>query len=172
MNNAKSNLLTLPESILIEEILPKLPIDYLNRLCSTNNRLRNICLNERIWQIKTQNDFPDQVIIKPDTKTWRQYYEYLRNFIRKISVEYYDGHVKEIIGDIDLMRNSTSKSLTDEIIKLVEQHGYKSNDYTIQFLEYKPTYVNIIGFSNDRNMRPSRIYDIKKTTNVTIVVGL
>lgn len=125
------NYLALPDVILLEEILPKLSLEHLNKLCSTNVRLRNICLNDRLWQIKTQKEYPSPVIKKLPNGTWKEYYTYLSTLIRKISVTYYikSNSWKEgkfpVIGEVNLTEGSTIESLTDEIINLAREKDHK-----------------------------------------------
>lgn len=133
-------LLTLPDSLLLEEIFPQLPLRYLSRLCSVNKRFYNICLNDRLWKLRTYYQYPDVFDQKPINISWRQYYTYLINYIGEIDVIHF-GH--DNLGKIELSRKSTIESLTDQILNLAQQKGYSTDDYIIEFYQQLPNFIYI-----------------------------
>ena len=168
------NLQTLPDPILIEEILPQLPIEHLDKLYAINTRFNNICLNERLWQIKINNEYPIHITKKPCNLSWRQYYKYLLIFIRQIPITYMDNASNTtVIENIDLTRKSTIESLSAKIIDLSRQKGYNINKYIIRYSEITPRSHIIISFFTQRDGRIGFPLSIpfENTTDITIIGG-
>ena len=178
------NLQALPDPILIEEILPQLPIEHLDKLYAINSRFNKICLNERLWQIKTNNEYPVYITKKPGNLSWRQYYKYLQIVIRQVPIEYRDNTSNiTIIDNIDLTYKSTMESLSPKIIDIIRQKGYKANNYIIKYIEVTPSGENIISYSRhndgENKIQLKMKYPIKnkfkldtpfsRITNITIV---
>lgn len=76
--------LTLPDELILD-ILTKLPISNLLHLCQTNQRIYNICQDEKFWKIKYNNDFPD---IPRSYMSWKQSYLDIYNSIYNLPVFY------------------------------------------------------------------------------------
>lgn len=128
-------LLTLPNPILLEEICAQLPLACLSQLCAVNRRFHDIGSNDRLWQLKTMQEYSTQAEQKPSDQTWKQYYRYLINIIRKISVTIVVNYKYIALGQIDLNRNSTISSLTTEILNLAKHKGNHIDDYMIVFCQ-------------------------------------
>lgn len=67
------DVLDLPDTLLIFEILPKLNLRNLLRLCQSNSKLNTLCSYDELWRTKVSNDFPNK-IVKPENYTWREWY--------------------------------------------------------------------------------------------------
>lgn len=65
---------SIPDDILLEEILPSLPVDDLSRLCSTSRRLHDLCQVDAMWARRVRLNYPDYVAKKPANVTWQDYY--------------------------------------------------------------------------------------------------
>ncbi len=131
MNYTIPQLLTLPDNFLLEEVFPQFSPFQLSKLCSTHTRFNKICSNDRLWQIKTFDEYPAKVDQKPSSMSWKQYYRELYNIIRELPV--YVASAPNL-GKINLDRNSTIQSLIDNVLKLVKQrYGYDINDLQIIF---------------------------------------
>lgn len=69
----------LPTDLLLFEILPRLPLKALLKLCQTNSQLRNLCQLEQLWENRIKYEFP----IAYNTKnaylefSWKQFYFHL-----------------------------------------------------------------------------------------------
>lgn len=56
------------------EELAKLPLDTISKLCENNNEIYVLCQDDRLYEIKTSMDFPNEYRIKPINQTWQDYY--------------------------------------------------------------------------------------------------
>jgi hypothetical protein len=65
---------SLPDDLLLEEILPSLPLDDLMRLCSTSRRLHDLCQTDAMWARRLLQEYPSTVANKPANLTWQDYY--------------------------------------------------------------------------------------------------
>ncbi len=65
MNYSVPELLTLPDNFLLEEIFADLSLQQLSQLCATYNRFNKICSNDRLWQIKTFEEYPTKANQRP-----------------------------------------------------------------------------------------------------------
>jgi hypothetical protein len=110
-NNISLNpnyLLSLPPEILVNEILPKLPVTELEKLCNTNKELTNICKDENLWKNKLYQDYPEFISRKPPEITFLDYYKILYTS-RRIPI-YYHG---DIIGYIPFYLNNLEYSVNE-----------------------------------------------------------
>ena len=152
MNDTVPHLLTIPDSLLLEEIFPQLPLSYLSQLCSINTRFRNICLNDRLWELRTYYYYPNKINQKPTEISWRQYYMDLTSVIRQVKVRVNPSRNNFVyLGEIDLTHNSTIPSLTNEIVNLAQQKGYIVNDFIIDFNQSVP--YDYIAYSRPNNFK-------------------
>ena len=90
-----SSLLNFSDEVLISEVLPRLPLETLGRLCSSDARISTLCQDESLWQVKTQQEFSQESRMKPDLIHWRDYYQVLK-IGKKIPV-YFNGDVVGIV---------------------------------------------------------------------------
>jgi hypothetical protein len=65
---------SLPDDLLLEEILPSLPLDDLMSLCSTSRRLHALCQTDAMWARRLRLEYPERVAEKPANLTWQDYY--------------------------------------------------------------------------------------------------
>lgn len=69
---------TLKDQLLINVILPQIPYDDLIILCSYDKKLSSLYVNDQIWKLKTQRDFPSYYDIKQlGNITWFSFYQEL-----------------------------------------------------------------------------------------------
>lgn len=120
----------LPDSLLLEEVFPYLSLTHLSQLCSINRRFNQICLNDRLWQLRTYHEYPERVSRKPLNMDWRNYYKYLTSVIRQLNVYFNKNKINE---KIDLTSGSTIQSLTAEIRNLAQEKGYNIDNHEIKF---------------------------------------
>ena len=80
---------SLPIDVLWKNFFSKLPLETIDILCQTSSQFSVICKDELLWQIKTQNDYPELADKKLPTSSWNQYYHFL-NYGKQIPV-YYNG---------------------------------------------------------------------------------
>lgn len=114
---------TLPDAVLINDILPQVPLKFLGRLCSTNHRFVQLCLNDRLWQNRIQLEYSSELGRKPLDTTWRKYYQIILNRIREIPVT----RSRIIIGKIKLTPYSTFNSIRTDVVQLDKKEGYGYN---------------------------------------------
>lgn len=62
------------------EILLRVPINQLNRYCSSNKAYQQICSNDHFWQLRTGRDYPNRGN-KPEDLTWLEWYQQLSVFL-------------------------------------------------------------------------------------------
>ena len=142
MNYTLSYLSTLPDSVLLEEIFPQLSLEYLSKLCIVNSRFNNICVNDRLWQLKTQYEYPNKITSKPKNISWKSYYQHLVNFIRKIDILI--TNKLNYKYEIDLYHKSTISSLQNQILDLARRKGFDvDHGYILQFYKILPRMINI-----------------------------
>jgi len=110
-----SSFLSLPDEVLLTEVFPRLPIDNINELCSTNIRFYNICQNDILWQIKTFNEFPTWISQKLPDILWRDYYRLLISG-KSIPI-YYHGDRIGYVPFSDTSINIVISLITPYIVK-------------------------------------------------------
>jgi hypothetical protein len=69
-----SYLLSLPDQVLLEEVLPRLPTETINNLCRLQTRFSYICIDDNFWHSKVNIDFPGRNYLKSPLMTWREFY--------------------------------------------------------------------------------------------------
>lgn len=62
----------LSDEILITELLPQFSITGLKNLAVVSKRMNEVCLDETLWQFKTQREYPQ--LVKGDEISWREFY--------------------------------------------------------------------------------------------------
>lgn len=110
-----------PNDILINEILPHMPLNKLSKLCQTDQRFRHLCQSELLWKNRINLEYSNNTLkLKPTELTYKQYYTFLlqadqvpvyrhgdilmRTLVTKDNKEY-------AINDIKRTVNSTNISL-------------------------------------------------------------
>lgn len=68
---------TLPNEIIVNNILTKLSIYDLLNLSKVDVRFSTLCREEKIWILKSKIEYPNT--IKPKIFTWKEYYLCMRN---------------------------------------------------------------------------------------------
>lgn len=89
-----NNYNSLDDNTLLFNILPQLDNNDLTSLCNTDKRIANLCLNDNLWQIKMQRDFPTIIPLKSSTITWRDLY-----ILSTKEIPIYYSHNDEIHDD-------------------------------------------------------------------------
>lgn len=139
MNYSIPHLLTLPDAILLEEIFPQLSLEHLSQLCASNSRFKQICANERLWELRTDREFPMRFDDKPMNMSWRDYYKYWHKNQTKHRIYFGDvTHEKnpewEVFeADFDL----------DDIVETLQR------DYIDEFQIHENYYPNELGLYTD-----------------------
>ena len=77
----------IPDNILVETILPRMPINNLLKLCQTNKHIYELCSSPELWQEKIIYDYKSYYNKKPENMTWQDYYIYL-SIERQIPIFY------------------------------------------------------------------------------------
>lgn len=73
---------TLPDELLVNEILGRLTVQQILERCTTETRFARICRSDELWSLLTSRDFPHEVRFKPPILSWRNYYfDVLRSLI-------------------------------------------------------------------------------------------
>jgi len=72
-----SNLLDFPESTLLNDILPKVPLSELNKFCLLSPQNNALCKRDELWIAKLEYDYPAFLTQKPTDMSWSTYYVYL-----------------------------------------------------------------------------------------------
>lgn len=85
----------IPDEVLISEVLPRLPLEELLRLCASSNRLKNICTHPDIWRSKIKLEFPEYMD-KPDNFNWSQWYTFLLANTKQIPMVYHGDVIAHI----------------------------------------------------------------------------
>lgn len=67
------DLTSLPEDIILNQIIPNIPINRLKELCSSNSYFARLCQNENIWRSRIYLEYPEAGI-KPVDVTWLEFY--------------------------------------------------------------------------------------------------
>ena len=65
---------SLADDILLEDILPSLPLNDLSHFCSSFKRIYTLCQEDIIWLRRLQIHYPELVNEKPEGMTWKDYY--------------------------------------------------------------------------------------------------
>ena len=68
----------LPDDVLIDEILPRLPIPQLGLLCQTNSRIRELCNQPTIWYQRLNNEIPGVGPVPRDVSPMIFYFDALK----------------------------------------------------------------------------------------------
>ena len=84
---------------LLYEIIRYLNIEEISKLCSTDLKFKQICLNERFWQLLVQRDFPT---VSRLFNSWFYTYQY---YNRKVYVLTVDGERDELVEIFDAREN-------------------------------------------------------------------
>ena len=74
-----SNLLDFPDNVLLQQILPKIPLSELDRICLSSPNVIRLCEREELWEAKVEYDYPQLLYQKPVDMKWVTYYVYLNN---------------------------------------------------------------------------------------------
>jgi hypothetical protein len=72
-----TNLLDFPENTLLNDILPKVPLDELNKFCLLSPQNNALCKRDELWIAKIEYEYPVFVNLKPTNMSWSNYYVYL-----------------------------------------------------------------------------------------------
>ena len=72
-----SNLLDFPESTLLNDILPKVPLSELNKFCLLSPQNNALCKRDELWIAKIEYEYPAFLNQKPTDISWSTYYVYL-----------------------------------------------------------------------------------------------
>ena len=89
------DLLSLPDDIVVNEVLATLPLSEVYRLCQVHPRFANLCAGERLWNVRTFREYPSMVRLKPTYISWRDYYIFLLR-ARRIPL-YQNGDIVTLI---------------------------------------------------------------------------
>lgn len=71
-------LFQLPDEVLIDEVLPRIPVPQLATLCQTNSRIRHLCNQPGIWHERIRFEFPELVGTVPDVSPMIFYFDALK----------------------------------------------------------------------------------------------
>ncbi len=99
-----------PDEVLLFELLPRVPLKELAKLCQSDQRLRNLCQSEQLWENRVKYEFP----IAYYTKTaypgfsWKQLYFYLSE--SKLVPIYFNG---DIIDHLRVYYNTMYNTLKE-----------------------------------------------------------
>jgi hypothetical protein len=145
-------LLSLPESILVAEILPKLPIKDLLRICQVNKYIKQLC-NGDVCRYKTLLDFEKRT--KPPDQTWFRYYINLliEKNVKPANILFKHLTTSDILGGIDTGINdflSNSYHIDDinivpektTILQVINSSIYMLNHHYIYFAAYLVLFCN------------------------------
>ena len=86
-----ADIFSLPDDILISDIIPHLSLYDLLQLCQTHPRFAKLCRGDLIWRIRSQKEYPE--IPKPDKISWRDFYMYLITNTKYVPVIYKNIHI-------------------------------------------------------------------------------
>ena len=123
----------LPHDLLFE-ILLKITLPTLAKLCPSNQQINTICNDEYFWEIKTKQDYPNK--LRPLNLSWKRFY-----------IALYQGEIREIpvyIGDIFVQnlavyQHQSISALASELLKNIEKPEY----YKIVFREFGVPFTTI-----------------------------
>lgn len=110
---------TLPDDILINEILPTMKLQQLGALCQGDARIRSLCNNDQMWQKRVRIEYEDAVQDKPIGRTWRNYYRALLKTV-SIPVVYEDDYIGHVRVD--------PQNVLPTVNKLIQKLNIKYNE--------------------------------------------
>jgi len=138
------SLKNIPDNILVETILPRMPINNLLRLCQTNKHIYALCSSPELWQEKIIYDYKSYYNKKPENMTWQDYYIYL-SIERQIPIFYH--------GDIIDYLKFTIPTFMEVFLSQLKQILMKTNNKLVFFREtlyfvllnqyFKPIYIGV-----------------------------
>jgi hypothetical protein len=79
---------SLPYDILVNIVLPRLPIKILGHICSLNVSINNLCKDENLWYNKTSIDYPYFLTFKSTNSSWKEHFMLIGE---KMLPLYYNG---------------------------------------------------------------------------------
>lgn len=150
----------IPTDVLLYDILPSLSYSDLISLCQSNRDINQLCQNEKLWEMKLRQDFPDAPM-KPNNVTVKKYYQLLTCALI-IPIEF-AKEKEQKIGHIFIIPTITTfRSVLSQIDDLLIKNSLNYIDYSINF-DYFPTILNKNGIIYSRG---SLHYLIKSITSV------
>ncbi len=142
--------LTLPDQVLINVVLPKFSANVLENLCYSNVKFNTICHNDQLWQIKSMNELPSFVNLKPIDMTWKDYY---LSFLRPV---YYHG---DVISYVLYTPDNISQTI-ESIVPYIEQYGLIGN-VNIVFIDANHNPYIVVKY-------PSYTLDVRNTNYINV----
>ncbi|SNW62389.1 Hypothetical protein ORPV_485 [Orpheovirus IHUMI-LCC2] len=103
-----SGLRSLPDDILISEVLPNIQLDILDHLCKCDKRFVQLCECDTLWYQRIKKEYPSRLIKKTSTISHKDYYLHL--YKSDIYPVYVNG---DIVDYIRLMEDNGYTSLKD-----------------------------------------------------------
>ncbi|SNW62101.1 F-box domain-containing protein [Orpheovirus IHUMI-LCC2] len=101
---------SLPNELLIDQILPYIHLDNLSSLCSSSQRLQSLCQDERLWLNRINIEYPDQLIKKRKNEGFKSLYLRL---VKDDTVPVYENG--DIIGYVQLRDDEGFSGLTNRL---------------------------------------------------------
>ena len=91
--------MNISNDVLLHEILLYLDIKDLSNLCQVNKNINTLCSDEKLWERKVINEYPDYYDNKPIDMSW---YNYYLNLVteHQTDIYIYYNNVYEYIGNI------------------------------------------------------------------------
>ena len=129
---------SLADDILLEDILPSLPLNDLSHFCSSFKRIYTLCQEDIIWLRRLQIHYPELVNEKPEGMTWKDYYFKISPY-KKIPI-WMNGKI------IDYERFNTGNEIP--LPKLVDKYVPKEGNLLILYTNdaltpiYSAIYLN------------------------------
>lgn len=72
--------LSLPDDVLVHNVLSQTPLDVLLNLCSSDKRLGGLCQLDELWYYKIMYDFPEWEWLKPPEMSYYDFYLVLTKY--------------------------------------------------------------------------------------------
>ena len=163
-----SNIKTLTDDVLINEILPKLPLTDLIKLCQSDKQFETLCQSNQLWQNRSRLSINPNMLnqllngYQQDPFSWKNFYLYtMSSFTVPIYI------YGDIVNTQPIYYNNLELTIDDLITSLEKPFDI----YSIIFLDELSRPISTYSYpSNESNYFSDELKSIKKIVIVPEVI--